>query len=236
MEISVPSVNTAVYFLPIGPKFIGAKSRRYVNWGNNMKDPIFFGHWRHMLKLAREQAKNSPRREADRLSCHSASIILSKTCLEIYLNEFYFIQIHERNFSERDTYFSKKKKRMTKLGYKNFVDLHICERLEVSLPAVSPELMADVSLQNQIRNYCIHYTASDVKQQLELEFRAHPVLGGIFEFDVGSLQEMYINDKTALWCNNVSLKAIITIEEGQSKANSNSEIYIQNCLEIMDKG
>ncbi len=198
-----------------------------------MRNPIFYGHWRQMLKIARDLASTSARRDSDSLSNHSASIILSRTCLEIFFNELYFLQIHEGVLSERSTFYSHMKEKRYKLSYKNFVNLHICERLEVTLPDPTEMLVNDVSLQNQIRNYCIHYTASDVKQQLTLDFNAHPNFQDIKAQGADTPQELYINKRTAEWCNSVALKTIIAAEEGQQQAHSNSEINIAHCLDLL---
>lgn len=199
-----------------------------------MQNPIFYGHWRHMLKIARDLATTSACRESDKLSNHFASIILSRTCLETYFNELYFLQIHEGTISERSTYYSHMREKRCKLSHKNFVDLHICERLEVSHPNPKSTLIADVSLQNQIRNYCIHYTASDVKRQLSLEFNAHPNFNDAKLQGADSPQELYINEKSALWCNAVTLQTVISVEEGQQRAHSNSEINIAHCLDMLN--
>ena len=199
-----------------------------------MQKPIFFGHWRNMLDIAREQASAIFHREADRLSCHSASIILSRTCLEIYFNEIYFIQTHEGNLSDKQTFYSHKKGKRVRLSYKNFVDLHICERLEVSFPLATSDLINEVSLQNQIRNYCVHYTASDTKRQLELEFSAQSAFRELYSLGAGCPQEIYINRTTARWCNDVSLNTIIAVEEGQIKANANTELNIRHCQDLLN--
>lgn len=125
------------------------------------------------------------------------------------------------------------KEKRYKLSYKNFVNLHICERLEVTARNPRHALVANVSLQNQIRNYCIHYTASDVKQQLTLDFNAHPDFKDIEDQSADSPQELYINKETAVWCNSVTLKTVIAVEQGQSEAHSNSENNIAHCLDML---
>lgn len=198
-----------------------------------MKKQVFFAHWRHMLQIARDQAYIKVYRDEDMLAYMSSSIIISRTCLEIYFNEMYFAHLYEGILAENDDYYSKRKKKKIKINYRSFVNLHICERLEILLPIVSNETMKDVSLQNQIRNYCIHYTTSNVKSQLESEFEDHHINNNINSTDFRSPQEVYINKKTALWCNDVALKTVIAVEEGQSKANANTEINIMHCLAIM---
>jgi len=197
-------------------------------------EPIFFGHWRHMLSIARQQASSNYKRDADRLASHSASIILSRTCLEIFFNELYFLQIHEGILSSSATFYSRARQKRLKLTYRNFVNLHICERLEVTYPNASKELIDDVSLQNQIRNYCIHYTASEVKQQLESEFKQHPSFKDSDLLAETSPQEVYINGVTANWCNEVTLKTVIAVEEAQTPAHANSELNIEHCTEMLN--
>lgn len=197
-----------------------------------MGKTIFFGHWRHLLKIARDQAKFSPYLEADRIAHHAASIILSRTCLEIYINELYFLQIHEGVISKNDKFFSKENNREVKLIFREFASLHICERIEISFPKVARNILSDVLLQNQIRNYCTHYTASDVKKNLEKQFKSHSFLGRLSCADL-SPQEEYINQDSALWCNDVSLRTILAVEDGQLKRNANSELNMQFCNEMM---
>lgn len=197
------------------------------------QEPIFFGHWRHMLDIARQHSSSDYKRDADRLASHSASIILSRTCLEIFFNELYFLQIHEGVLSSSAMFHSRARQKQLKLTYRNFVNLHICERLEVTYPNASETLIDDVSLQNQIRNYCIHYTASDVKQQLANDFKQHPSFKDNDLHSQTSPQEVYINDVTAKWCNEVTLKTVIAVEEAQTPAHANSELNIEHCMEML---
>lgn len=198
------------------------------------QDPVFYGHWRHMLSLAREQASAKHLREADRLAGHAASIILSRTCLEIFFNELYFLQVHEGILSDQSTHYSHRRKKRLTLSYRNFVDMHICERLEVSHPSAPQRLIEDVSLQNQIRNYCIHYTASDVKKRLELDFSRHPKFSASAALEDVSPQEIYVNEDTSIWCNDVTLNTVIAVEEAQDRAHSNSELNIEHCKDILN--
>ena len=204
-----------------------------VRFSMTKQHPVFFGHWRRMLAIAREQANSTARREADRLSYHAASIILSRTCLEIFFNELYIMQVHEGILSNQITHYSRKKKKRLKLNYSNFIDLHICERLELTHPLATRELVDDVSLQNQIRNYCIHYTASDVKQQLSIEFSRHPAFRGADVVDATCPQQTYVNEHTAIWCNDVTLKTVVSVEEGQERGHSNSELNIEHCMDML---
>lgn len=202
----------------------------------NKKYPIFFGHWRHLLKLAREQSNSNTIRELDQLACHSASIILSRTCMEIFFNELYFMQTHESVLSSEGTHYSKRKKKKITLNYNNFVSLHICERLEVLYPNVKGDLLDELSLQNQIRNYCIHYTASNIKHKLEVDFEKFWTFGSETFQDERSPQQRYVNRATSTWCNDVTLRAIIAVERAQKKPHSNTNLNIEHCLEMLKEG
>lgn len=109
-----------------------------------------FGHWRGLMRIAEKQLSSVGHTSDEQLSLHCASIILSRTSLETYLNEGWF---SIRGQTSRGS------------KYKSYVGLHVVKRyrelLKMLKVAECPHeitLATDIILVNQIRNFCNHYT------------------------------------------------------------------------------
>jgi hypothetical protein len=184
-----------------------------------------FGHWRGTLRLAAELAARTSRVEETHLGIHSSSIILSRTSLETYLNEGWF---------------SLKGKTSGEPEYKRFVGLTVVERFSrfLTLTGIAKsqwvkELTTNISIVNQIRNFCIHYTGPNIKQITIGEISKRPALKARLDEIGDTPQSFLVNQYSSKFCLLSVAEAIAFVETSRSPGTPMSDEYAAFCQEIL---
>ena len=184
-----------------------------------------FGHWRGTLRIAAELAERTSRVEETALSIQSSSIILSRTSLETYLNEGWF---------------SLTGKTAGEAAYKRFVGLTVVDRFTRFLKLTriaqgkrTQELRTNVSIVNQIRNFCIHYTGPNIKRVTIREIEKRPALMAKMDEAGDTPQSFLINQHSSKFCLYSVAEAIEFVEANRTPGTPISDEYAAFCEEFL---
>jgi len=181
------------------------------------------------LAIAKMLSDTRRRRDEENLAAHSSSIILSRTALEIYLNEIYFFFCKNGMFQENSKIMIKYSNRSIRLNYKNFVNLHILERASLINHKTFDQYEASLSLVNQIRNYCIHYTTSTQKEVLIDQLEEFEDLFENCSSSNDSPQTLVVNQFTSGWCFRKSCEYIMASESLRNDPSAIAKANVSDC-------
>lgn len=190
---------------------------------------IHYGHWRETLRHARDFAIKQKRSDADQIAAYSTSIIMSRTALEIFLNESWSTfntNQSKRKYSEytNTTVVSRYQK------YIENIDVHP-DRFKANVDRIKEK----INLTNKIRNYCIHYTAQAIAKETEECLRGEQSLYSECANEATSPQTLLLNKRTADWCFHTVCEAIKFGEQYRSPRSAMSLDYIAFCEKVAGK-
>ncbi len=184
-----------------------------------------YGHWRGILRIAAELASTTNRLQDVRLGTQSSAIILARTSLETYLNEGWF---------------SLAGKSAIEPAYKRFVDMTVVDRYRhfldlnhVLLDSECDKICTDISVVNQIRNFCIHYTGPTIKQKTHSEIKKRPELHQLLKQAGDTPQSYLINEHSSRFCLISVANAIVFVERMRSEKTPLSRDFIEFCEEFI---
>lgn len=194
---------------------------------------VFYSHWHHTLQRAVDLAKSRKRRESDQIATHSSSIILSRTALEIYLNELY----HYVSLTDGALLATEKRKNGKRvknlLKYKNFANLHVLNRMILFGVKKNDIVYRNVEYLNHVRNYCIHYTTSEQKPVLKQSMQDFSHLTYQVAGKDAAPQMVAVNRTTAIWSVEIVCEAVKDIDQINSHHTGESRMNHEVCDYIL---
>lgn len=186
---------------------------------------LHYGHWRSTLIVAKELRTNQIYSKERQLAIFSSSIILSRTAIEIYLNESWFssfpFDVEKDNFSK-------------------YINLYIVDRYKrhahlcgIDDTARFQALAHDLDLCNLIRNFCVHYPGPRLRDRLSQRLEEINGFSDFLNLAHESPQEYVINQYTAEFCYRTTLNAIMYLECHRNLRNAMTDDYIQFCKDML---